>query len=107
MNGSIMTMTRLAKTEDIARDASLPLTIDGKPLLICHTADKFFVVANRCSHADEPMDCGRVRRGWLGCPVHGARFDLATGAALNPPAILPLKTYPAQVVDGWVEADLT
>jgi nitrite reductase/ring-hydroxylating ferredoxin subunit len=38
--------------------------------------------------------------------VHGARFDLATGAAMNPPATSPIATYPVRVVDGWVEADL-
>ena len=101
------TMTRIISTEDFPKDSSKPVEVEGKKLLVCHSADAFFVVDNKCSHADEALDCGRVRRGWVSCPIHGARFDLATGAAKNPPAIVPIKTYPAEVVDGWVEADLS
>lgn len=101
-----MSYTRLAAATDIAAEKSLVVVHDGKQLLICHSIGQFFVIENRCSHAQEPLDCGRIRAGWVACPVHGARFDLATGAAKNPPAKDPIVTYPARVVDGWVEADL-
>jgi 3-phenylpropionate/trans-cinnamate dioxygenase ferredoxin subunit len=101
-----MPYTRLAAATDIPAEKSLAVVHEGNKLLICHSAGQFFVVANRCSHAEEPLECGRVRAGWVACPVHGARFDLATGEAMNPPAKDPIVTYPVQVVDGWVEADL-
>ena len=100
-------LTRLVPIEDFPKDSSKPVEVDGKKLLVCHSADAFFVVVNKCSHADEALDCGRVRRGWISCPIHGVRFDLATGEAKNPPAVVPIKTYPAQVIDGWVAADLS
>jgi 3-phenylpropionate/trans-cinnamate dioxygenase ferredoxin subunit len=31
------------------------------------------------------------------CPRHGAIFDVATGAALTLPAIVPLPTYPVRL----------
>ncbi len=98
--------TRIAETAGIAADSSLPVEVAGKQLLVVHSQDRFFVIANQCSHAYEALDCGRVRRGWIGCPVHGARFDLATGDPMNPPATIPITTYPARVTDGWVEAEL-
>jgi 3-phenylpropionate/trans-cinnamate dioxygenase ferredoxin subunit len=101
-----MPYTRLLAAADIPAEKSHKFEHDGKPLLICHSAGAFFVIANQCSHAQEPLDCGRVRNGWVACPVHGARFDLATGAAMNPPATSPIATYPVRVVDGWIEADL-
>ena len=67
---------------------------------------EFFVVVNKCSHAEEKLDCGRVRAGWVACPVHGARFRLATGEAMNPPATQPIATFAVRVVDGWIEADV-
>lgn len=100
-----MSYTRLAVAADIPAEKSRRVVQDGKQLLICHSAGQFFVIENRCSHAAEPLECGRVRAGWIACPAHGARFDLATGAAINPPARDPIATYPARVVDGWVEAD--
>jgi 3-phenylpropionate/trans-cinnamate dioxygenase ferredoxin subunit len=35
--------------------------------------------------------------------VHGARFDLATGRAMNPPAKEPIATYEVRAVDDWIE----
>jgi len=44
-----------------------------------------------------------VRAGWIACPVHGARFDLETGRAMNPPAKAPIKVYEVRVVDDRIE----
>ena len=40
--------------------------------------------------------------GTLTCALHLSRFDLATGDALDPPAELPLATYPVVVEDGRI-----
>jgi 3-phenylpropionate/trans-cinnamate dioxygenase ferredoxin component len=34
--------------------------------------------------------------------VHGACFDLSTGAAVTPPASEPVPVYPVQVIGGRV-----
>lgn len=101
-----MTFVRLIATADIPPEKSAVVEQGGLSLLVCHSKGSFFVVRNLCSHADEKLDCGRVRNGWVACPIHGARFDLATGAAMNPPAREPIATFPVRVVDGFVEADL-
>lgn len=98
--------TRLCETHDIVPESSRAVEHDGLKLLVVHSKGNFFVVRNLCSHADEPLDCGKVRSGWVACPIHGARFDLATGAPKNPPAIDPITTYPVRIVNGWVEAQL-
>jgi 3-phenylpropionate/trans-cinnamate dioxygenase ferredoxin subunit len=56
-----------------------------------------------CSHAEEKLECGRIRNGWISCPAHGARFSLETGEAMNHPATLPIQTFPIRIVDEWVE----
>jgi len=40
--------------------------------------------------------------GTLTCSLHLSRFDLATGEALDPPAELPLASYPVVIEDGRV-----
>jgi 3-phenylpropionate/trans-cinnamate dioxygenase ferredoxin subunit len=40
--------------------------------------------------------------GTLTCALHLSRFDLGTGEALDPPAELPLATYPVVIEDGRV-----
>ncbi|MBU6268342.1 MAG: non-heme iron oxygenase ferredoxin subunit [Sphingomonadales bacterium] len=101
-----MPFVRLAEAAQIPAEKSLAVEAEGKKLLVCHSKGEFYVVVNKCSHADEALDCGRVRNGWVACPIHGARFALATGAAMNPPAKEPIATFPVRVVDGWVEAEI-
>lgn len=68
----------------------------GQSVLICRASDGFYAVANRCSHAAMPLAGGRIRGHHLSCPVHGARFDLRTGAA-GPPAQNPIPTFPTRI----------
>lgn len=75
----------------------------GKSILICNTGDKLFAIAALCSHAEEKLTCGRMSKSWIACPVHGARFELATGRVMNPPAIKPIAIYEIRVVDDWIE----
>lgn len=62
-------------------------------------------LAALCSHALLPLDGARVRGGALLCPHHGARFDLASGRALGPPASAGIAVWPVRVMDGRVEVE--
>ena len=77
--------------------------VNGVSVLVCNSNERLYAVSNICSHAHEKLECGRLSRGWIGCPVHGARFDLATGRAMNPPAKEPIATFPVRIVDDWIE----
>lgn len=93
----------VAKTVEIAPETAKEVEIGGRSILICHSDGRFFAVENLCSHAEEPLACGRLKRGWISCPAHGARFDLETGEPLNPPATEPLKTFALRVIDETIE----
>lgn len=100
---SIITFTAVADVADVPAGSAKVVELDGKSILICHSNGGLFAVANRCSHADEPLACGRIRAGWIACPVHGARFDLETGRAMNPPAKAPIRTYQLRVNGDAIE----
>ena len=72
-------------------------------VLVCSTQERLFAVSAICSHATKPLLAGRVRHCAITCPVHGARFSLETGEALNLPATKPIPTYELRVVDDWIE----
>ncbi len=95
--------TAVATLEEVPSGSKKIVTVNGVAILLCHTADRVFAVRNECSHAQETLDCGRMRAGWIACPVHGARFDLETGAALNPPATQPIQTFEVRVVGDTIE----
>lgn len=101
-------MSEAAFVPAIAVDAVAPgnvvkVILAGREILVCNSQDRLFALENKCSHADEPLECGRIRNGWIACPAHGARFDLDSGQAMNPPAKDPIVTFPVRVADGMIE----
>lgn len=97
---------RILPADEVGPGTKRPVDINGKSVLICHSGGKLHAVSNICSHADEKLECGRMGNGWIACPVHGARFDLATGAAKNPPAKQPIAVFGIRIVDGWIEVEI-
>ena len=79
------------------------LSVSGRSILLCHDTDGLYAVENKCSHADMPLACGRMRNVWIMCPTDGARYDLATGEALGAPGPWPTATFTVRAVDGMIE----
>lgn len=92
-----------ATIDEVPPGAKKLVTIAGTEILVCNTKDKLFAVRNLCSHANEALDCGRMKAGWISCPVHGARFSLETGQPMNPPATLPIETFEVRVTGDTIE----
>ena len=90
---------------DLPVDTQAVATVAGMQILLINDRGTIHALENRCSHADSPLDCGRVRLGWIACPAHGARFDLATGEALTGPASEPVRVFAVRVTDGTIEVD--
>lgn len=94
---------RVLNVSDVPPGTKKAIDVAGISVLVCHLDGRFFAVSNICSHAQEKLECGRMSRGWISCPVHGARFELASGRAMNPPATKPIATYEVRVVEDWIE----
>lgn len=93
----------IANTADIPPDKSRAVEHRGLRLLVCNSGGDFVVVENRCSHQDQPLERGRIRNGYIFCPVHGMRYRLETGEALGQLTRVPLKRLESRVVDGAVQ----
>lgn len=56
-----------------------------------------YAFEDRCTHDGESLSgaelAGAEAAPQVVCPRHGARFALATGAALSPPAYEPLRVF--------------
>jgi 3-phenylpropionate/trans-cinnamate dioxygenase ferredoxin subunit len=83
------------------------IEVGAVSVLVVHTKDgQLHAVHNICSHAYARMDEGRLRGNRLICPLHGASFDVRSGAVLGAPANAPLPSYPVRVVDGRIEVQV-
>jgi len=94
---------RFCPLEELPPGGKKAAKINDTWVLVCNANSRLFAVSGLCSHQARPLANGRVRNCKITCPVHGARFDLETGEALDLPATRPIDTYEFRVVEGWVE----
>lgn len=93
----------VARKDEVPPGTAKVVEVGGRSILLCNADDRIFAVENLCSHAEQPLACGRIKYGWIACPVHGARFDLETGEPLNPPATKPISTFAVRINGETVE----
>jgi nitrite reductase/ring-hydroxylating ferredoxin subunit len=74
---------------------------------MCRVDGRYYAVSNRCSHASQTLSSGRLRGVELTCPLHGARFDVRTGACLAGPAERPIRTFPVTIESGKVYVEVS
>jgi 3-phenylpropionate/trans-cinnamate dioxygenase ferredoxin subunit len=91
-----MNWIRIASASDLQDDEVLGLTVGGARIALYRSQGEFYATDNRCTHAEALMSEGYLEDGCIECPLHQARFDIRTGAALCAPATEPLRTYPVK-----------
>ncbi len=62
-------------------------------VVVCRVAGALYAVVDNCSHRDAKLSEGRLRGPLLTCPLHGAQFDVRTGAHQGPPAATPIACF--------------
>lgn len=97
----------VAAKDDIAKGKTLCVEVDGREVLLCHTADGFFAVDNLCTHAAARLCEGKLKGHRILCPLHGAAFDVRDGSALTRPASVALDTWSVRVDDDGISLLLT
>ena len=87
---------------DLPNGERIFVQIKGKDIVIINIAGRLYALADLCSHDGGPLGEGNLEGEAIKCPRHGARFSLATGKALNLPAVEDIPVYPVRVVDKQV-----
>ena len=96
--------TRLCALDELTDGAVRRFDLADHSLSVIRIGDDVYVIGDRCSHADVSLSEGEVDVDvcTIECPKHGSEFDLVTGEPRSLPAVRPVPTYDAKVVDGDV-----
>lgn len=86
-------------------DGKLAAKLGGWHVLVAKTDDGLFAVNDRCTHQASRLSGGRVRRGFVMCPLHGARFDVASGKCAGG-AYADLRTFAVRVEDDMIMVEV-
>ncbi len=82
-------------------------TIAGLDLGIARVGDRYVAFETWCTHAECPLTDGWLEGDAIRCACHGALFALADGAALEGPALDPIRVFAARATPGGrIEAEI-
>lgn len=93
----------VAPLTDIPLKSNKAFEIAGENILICHTELGVFAVRNKCSHQASPLEGGIIKKCFLYCPEHAARFDLRDGSTKGKLTKESIPTFETRVLDGQIE----
>ncbi|HTV74608.1 MAG TPA: non-heme iron oxygenase ferredoxin subunit [Candidatus Acidoferrales bacterium] len=87
----------VAKRSEIPPGSTRRVVWSGDAVLLCNVDGEIYAIEDVCTHDGGALDQGQLENCRIMCPRHGAYFDVKTGAALTPPAIMPVRTYQTRV----------
>jgi len=73
------------------------IELEGRRILLANVAGRICAVDDTCTHEDASLSSGVLDGEWVRCPLHGSRFNVCTGQALEEPAEENLRSYPVRV----------
>ena len=88
---------RVGKKTDFPEDTGTGVQVNGRGVCVARQGEKFFAFDDKCTHAESLLSGGEVEEGEIACPLHGARFAIATGEAMTLPAVKPVRTHEVKV----------
>ena len=100
--------------DELADNQLRGTVVGNRSILLVRLAGAIYATDGVCPHIGGDLADGTLELGKLTCPLHGATFDVETGAVradpfgTTPPegGVEPLPTFPVRLVDGRVEVDL-
>lgn len=86
-------MTTSLRYSDLQPGKPTKVSLGDRDVCVVRVNEEVFAVADICSHAEASLSEGEVSGEKIECWLHGAEFDLRTGAALTPPATESLEVF--------------
>jgi 3-phenylpropionate/trans-cinnamate dioxygenase ferredoxin subunit len=78
------------------------IDIRGRRILLANVDGRICAVDDTCTHEEASLSTGVLKGELVKCPLHGSRFNVCTGEALEEPAEENLRTYPVRIEGGHI-----
>ncbi len=99
-----MTFHAVGDAADFPDPSSTLVEVEDRPIVLIHAADHFYALDDVCTHDGGPLSDGPLDAAeqTIACPRHGAKFNIATGAAVTMPATKETVAHEVKVEEGQV-----
>ena len=86
-----------ARAGELAPGRMKRVDLGGRRILLANVAGRLCAVDDTCTHEDASLSTGVLKGELVRCPLHGSRFNVCTGKAMEEPAEGDLRTYPVRL----------
>ncbi|HEY6580837.1 MAG TPA: non-heme iron oxygenase ferredoxin subunit [Rubrobacter sp.] len=76
--------------------------VEDRFVALCNVEGEFHAFEDVCTHQFTHLSEGEFAGSEVKCPLHGAKFDVKTGAAKSLPAVKPVPKHEVRVENGSV-----
>ena len=83
-------------------DSMKRIELNGLCILIANIQGALYAVQDTCTHEDASLYQGALEGDYVRCPLHGSRFCLTNGRAIDDPAEIDLAVYSVFTRDGRI-----
>lgn len=90
----------LCNAEAVASGSVIKVETEGLELAVFNIDGEYFVTDDHCTHGPGSLSEGYVEGDVVECNFHGGCFNIKTGAVVEPPCTIPVRTYRTEVADG-------
>lgn len=92
----------IAQMKHLTTGKMMRVQTQGKNILLANAEGRLYAVDDACTHEEASLSIGCLQSCYVKCPLHGSRFDLRTGKAMEEPATEALQVYPLKIENGLV-----
>jgi nitrite reductase/ring-hydroxylating ferredoxin subunit len=96
---------RVCAAGDVGVGEAIKVDTSGLVLAVFNLDGEFHVTDDHCTHGPGSLSEGFIDGDCVECNFHQGVFNIRTGAVVQPPCIIPIRTYPVTVEDGAVYID--
>lgn len=99
-------LVKLCDASEIPPGEGMTVHAGDRDVAVFNVDGEFYALDDECTHEGGPLGQGMVFGETVSCPWHFAEFDITTGESLDDIAPCAVETYPVEVRDGEVMAEL-
>jgi nitrite reductase/ring-hydroxylating ferredoxin subunit len=96
---------RLCGVDEVPSGEVRKVESEGLAFAVFNLDGTFYVTDDACTHGPGSLSEGFIDGDCVECNFHQGVFNIRTGAVVQPPCVVPVRTYPAVVEDGAVFID--
>lgn len=68
--------------------------VGQQEVILIQEQGQVYIISNRCTHMDAPLQSGTIQNGYIRCPLHGVEFSLKDGCSKIPGPLKPIRHFP-------------